>query len=75
MTTTPTTPTPKTAAPTPTPQAAPTPSTPTPTQHENDQFRLAVASGTLPPVWVFKADGSPVDAHAIDPTQKPPTWP
>jgi hypothetical protein len=73
--TTPTTPTPTAPKTTLAPQAAPAPSSPTPTQHENDQFRLAQADGTLPPVYAFKADGSPVDPHAFDPTQKPPTWP
>jgi hypothetical protein len=50
--------------------------TPTPTQHENDQFRIAQANGTLPaPTWSLKADGSPVSLGAFDPVQKSPTWP
>lgn len=59
---------------TPTPRAAPT-ITPTPTQHENDQFALALAAGTLPHSWTHAQDGSPIDPQSPDPTPKIPTWP
>jgi hypothetical protein len=50
-------------------------STSTPTQHENDRFILAVANGTLPQFYAFRADGSAVVSDALDPTQPPPTSP
>lgn len=56
------------------PRAAPT-STPTPSQHENDAFRLAVATGTLPPTYAHAMDGSPIDPQSVDPTAKTSSWP
>ena len=55
--------------------AAPT-STPTPTQHENDSFRVAVATQTLPPTYCHKMDGSAIDPASHDPTPiSTPSWP
>jgi hypothetical protein len=48
---------------------------PTPTQHENDQFRIAQANGTLPFGWHLKADGSAVDPQSFNVSQGSPTWP
>ena len=58
----------------PTPQAAPT-STPTPTQHENDAFRNAIVTETLPPTYSHAMDGSPIDPQSKDPTAKTTSWP
>ena len=58
-----------------TPRAS-TPVQPTPSQHENDQFRIAQAAGSLPHVFSHAMDGSPVDPKSFDPTPvTTPTWP